>query len=228
MTDGLDFSPLTSEERESAAQVATHEGEADATRPMLPPADAEPPEAAAARLFGARPAKSGLPDRGRSVGLLCLPLGLRRGPEGNPAFVLGSVSRAGAWRIGRTRVRSTISTSSLLTQTRLSSSPRAKRRPDAVARIFPRSACQTTSETDPHIASSEYVTEPLVSRRRERVVPGVHRRDPRAAERPQESGGAARAGGSCGPTWASPAHAGCSWRGCVVLISPARRFSRRR
>ena len=52
MTDGLDFSPLTSEERESAAQVATHEGEADATRPMLPPADAEPPEAAAARLFG--------------------------------------------------------------------------------------------------------------------------------------------------------------------------------
>ena len=101
-----------------AAQVATHEGEADATRPMLPPADAEPPEAAAARLFGGRPAKSGLPDRGRSVGLLCLPLGLRRGPEGNPAFVLGSVSRAGAWRIGRTRVRSTISTNSLLSPSR--------------------------------------------------------------------------------------------------------------
>jgi hypothetical protein len=72
------------------------------------------------------------------------------------------------------------------------------------------------------------VTEPLVSRRRERVVPGVHRRDPRAAERPQESGAAARAGGSCGPTWASPAHASCSWRGCAVLMSPARRFSRSR
>ena len=52
MADGLDFSPLSDDEREVAAQEPTRDGEPDADKPTLPPADAEAPEDAAARLFG--------------------------------------------------------------------------------------------------------------------------------------------------------------------------------
>ena len=55
MDDGLDFSPLADAEREAAAQQAAPNGEPDAAKPTLPPGDAEPPEAAVARLFGRKP-----------------------------------------------------------------------------------------------------------------------------------------------------------------------------
>ena len=48
---GLDFSPLTPEEREAEAQKTAPGGEPDADKPTLPPADAETAETAAARLF---------------------------------------------------------------------------------------------------------------------------------------------------------------------------------
>ena len=53
--DGFDFSPLTPEEREAAPQEAAPEGEANATKPTIPPAEAEEPEVAAKRLFGRKP-----------------------------------------------------------------------------------------------------------------------------------------------------------------------------
>lgn len=49
--DGLDFSPLTPEEQEAAAQQTAPGDEPHADKPTLPPADAEPAETAAARLF---------------------------------------------------------------------------------------------------------------------------------------------------------------------------------
>jgi putative DNA primase/helicase len=49
--DGVDFSPLTPEEREVAAQETAPGDERHADKPTLPPADAEPAETAAARLF---------------------------------------------------------------------------------------------------------------------------------------------------------------------------------
>ena len=56
MAEGFDFSPLTDGEREAAAQELVNCGEPDAAKPTFPPADAESPEAAAARLFGRAPA----------------------------------------------------------------------------------------------------------------------------------------------------------------------------
>jgi uncharacterized protein (DUF927 family) len=53
--DGLDFSPLTPEELEAAAQETAAGCEQDTDKPTLPPVDAEPPEIAAARLFGRPP-----------------------------------------------------------------------------------------------------------------------------------------------------------------------------
>jgi putative DNA primase/helicase len=53
--DGFDFSPLTPEERDTAAQERAPEGEPDVLKPTIPPADAEPAEAAAKRLFGRMP-----------------------------------------------------------------------------------------------------------------------------------------------------------------------------
>lgn len=56
MADDFDpFRPLSDDERAAAAQEPGRDGELDAAKPMLPPADAEPPEAAAARLFGRKP-----------------------------------------------------------------------------------------------------------------------------------------------------------------------------
>jgi putative DNA primase/helicase len=55
MADGFDFSPLTDGEREAATHELGREGEPDTAKPTLPPADAEAPEAAAARLFGRSP-----------------------------------------------------------------------------------------------------------------------------------------------------------------------------
>ncbi len=55
MTDGPDFSPLTPEERDAAAQERAREGEPDVSKPTSPPADAEPPEVAAMHLFGRKP-----------------------------------------------------------------------------------------------------------------------------------------------------------------------------
>ena len=51
MDDALDLSPLTDIEREAAAQELARDGEPDGAKPTLPPADAEAPEEAAARLF---------------------------------------------------------------------------------------------------------------------------------------------------------------------------------
>jgi hypothetical protein len=53
MADGPDFSPLSESER--TAEESAHEAEPDAAKPTFPPTDAEPPEAAAARLFGRKP-----------------------------------------------------------------------------------------------------------------------------------------------------------------------------
>ena len=55
MTNGLDFSPLTASERETVGQEMAGDGDPKAVRPIAPPADAELPEAAAARLFGRAP-----------------------------------------------------------------------------------------------------------------------------------------------------------------------------
>jgi uncharacterized protein (DUF927 family) len=55
MTDGLDFSPLSDREWEAAAQEPACEGEPDAAKPTAPPANAESPDDAAARLFGRAP-----------------------------------------------------------------------------------------------------------------------------------------------------------------------------
>jgi uncharacterized protein (DUF927 family) len=55
MVDGLDFSPLSEAERESAAHDLACGGVPGETRPTCPPANAEPPEAAAVRLFGSGP-----------------------------------------------------------------------------------------------------------------------------------------------------------------------------
>ena len=51
MDDALDLSPLTDIEREAAAQELVRDGEPEGAKPTLPPADAEAPEEAAARLF---------------------------------------------------------------------------------------------------------------------------------------------------------------------------------
>jgi len=51
MIDGLDFSPLSDDERDAAAQELRRDGDQDTPKPTLPPAGAEPAEAAAARLF---------------------------------------------------------------------------------------------------------------------------------------------------------------------------------
>ena len=73
---------------------------------------------------------------------------------------------------------------------------------------------QTTSGTDPGIASPSDVAERFVSQPAERIVPGVHRRDPRIASDPLKSGGAMRGrscrlpGASRGPLrWRDRAHA---------------------
>ena len=56
MGDGLDaFRPLSHEEREAASEEAAPGGELDAPKPTIPPADAEPPKVAAARLFRHEP-----------------------------------------------------------------------------------------------------------------------------------------------------------------------------
>ena len=55
MADGIDFSPLSDDERDAATQVPGRDGEPAADKPTCPPADAEPAEAAAARLFGRPP-----------------------------------------------------------------------------------------------------------------------------------------------------------------------------
>ena len=55
MDDRLDFSPLSDNEREAAARELAPDGEPDAAKPTGPPADAEPAEAAAARLFDRPP-----------------------------------------------------------------------------------------------------------------------------------------------------------------------------
>jgi putative DNA primase/helicase len=55
MTDDLNFDPLTEAEREASPQDVVRGGEPRVAKPTLPPADAEPPEAAAARLFGRAP-----------------------------------------------------------------------------------------------------------------------------------------------------------------------------
>jgi hypothetical protein len=55
MAEGFDFSPLTDGEREAAAEEPVNCGESDTAKPTLPAADAEAPEAAAARLFGRAP-----------------------------------------------------------------------------------------------------------------------------------------------------------------------------
>ena len=56
MADDFDpFRPLSDDERAATAQEPGRDGEPDAAKPTLPPADAEPAEAAAARLF-CRPA----------------------------------------------------------------------------------------------------------------------------------------------------------------------------
>jgi putative DNA primase/helicase len=54
VTDDLDFSPLSSAERESAKEWV-HKDAPEADRPMPAPGDAEAPEMAAARLFGRPP-----------------------------------------------------------------------------------------------------------------------------------------------------------------------------
>jgi putative DNA primase/helicase len=55
MTDGLDFSPLSDAEREASAHQLQRDGAPDEAKPIWAPADAESPEAAAARLFGRAP-----------------------------------------------------------------------------------------------------------------------------------------------------------------------------
>ena len=55
MADGLDFSPLSEAEREAGTQEQARKGEPDAGKPTCPPANAEPPEIAATRLFGHPP-----------------------------------------------------------------------------------------------------------------------------------------------------------------------------
>jgi hypothetical protein len=55
MSDGLDLWPLSDRELEAAAQEIAGGGEPDAAKPTPPPADAEPPEVAAKRLFGRVP-----------------------------------------------------------------------------------------------------------------------------------------------------------------------------
>jgi putative DNA primase/helicase len=52
MADGLEFSPLSDDEREAAGQEVGRDGETGAAKPICPRADAEAPEAAATRLFG--------------------------------------------------------------------------------------------------------------------------------------------------------------------------------
>jgi hypothetical protein len=55
MADGLDFSALSDHERDAATQELGRCGEPDADKPTCPPADAEPANIAAARLFGRPP-----------------------------------------------------------------------------------------------------------------------------------------------------------------------------
>ena len=55
MDNAFDFSPLSDHERGGAAQDLARDVEPHAAKPTCPPADAEPPEVAAARLFGRRP-----------------------------------------------------------------------------------------------------------------------------------------------------------------------------
>ena len=63
------------------------------------------------------------------------------------------------------------------------------------------------------------------------LIQVVHRRDLRASRSALTSDGAARAGGPCGPTWASLAHAGTAAAVSATagaLNRPDRRFSRSR
>ncbi len=56
MADGIDFSPLSSSEREAAAHKLTDCCERDAAKPTPPPTDSELPEFAAVRMFSRSPA----------------------------------------------------------------------------------------------------------------------------------------------------------------------------
>jgi putative DNA primase/helicase len=55
MSDGFDFTPLSYEEREVAADALAPDDKPNDAVPSLPPADAEPGSRAAARLFGRAP-----------------------------------------------------------------------------------------------------------------------------------------------------------------------------
>ena len=89
MTDGLDFSPLSDAEREAAAHELERDGAPDEAKPTCAPADAESPEAAAARLFGRAPdALWRYADAAEGARLLRLPMEQAGRRKGTPAAVM--------------------------------------------------------------------------------------------------------------------------------------------
>ena len=108
MADGLDFSPLSEAEREAGTQEQARKGEPDAGKPTCPPANAEPPEIAAAHLFG-HPPQHHLAVRhsGRRNRVLCLPLQQEGRHQRFSATVLVSRGRLAIEALARALVHST-------------------------------------------------------------------------------------------------------------------------
>jgi hypothetical protein len=88
--------------------------------------------------------------------------------------------------------------------------------------------CPATSGTAP-VATGK-TAPPVVSLgvTGSRACPGSPQEGPACSAATAKSPAERNAGGPCGPTWASPTHASCSWCSCGVLMRPARRFSRSR
>ena len=142
---GLDFSPLTPEEQEAAAQETAPGGESHADKPTLPPADAEAPEAAAARLYRQPP--DGLWRYPNAAGALAFCACRWNGPNGAKdirplSWIDGEGWRFKHWPDGRP----------LYNANQIAANPEApivvtegEKAADAAARIFPKSIATTSS-----------------------------------------------------------------------------------
>jgi putative DNA primase/helicase len=145
MDDVSDFSPLSDVERNAAIQELARDGELDAAKPTYPPPDAEPPEAAAARLFGRAP--DTLWRYHDTMGALVFCVCRWNFGEGRKEIRPLSWFDGEGWRFGHWQP-----TRPLYNLDRIAAEPNApivvcegEKAADAAARIFPKSIATTSS-----------------------------------------------------------------------------------
>jgi hypothetical protein len=163
MDDRLNLSPFSDDEREAAAQEVAAEGEPDVAKPTCPPADAEPRETAAARLFGRAP--STLWRYADAVGALVFCVCRWNFGEGKKEIRPLSWFDGEGWRFGHCQA-----TRPLYNLDRIAAEPNApivlcegEKAADAAARVFPKSIA-TTSSGGAKAANKTYWV-PLAGRR---------------------------------------------------------------